>query len=138
MGAFGKESTMSKDARNEDLNLTLEEKEEFSKLVALLARHGFGDEGPPRETTFAKIERFGHQVGRMVAREVDARLAEEHASNFAGEEPCPTCGENHSPKNEPHDLELQTSDGEVTLREPAFRCPPCERDFFPGSHSVGD
>ena len=129
---------MSKDARNEDLDLTPEEKEKFSELVALLARHGFGAHGPPRETTFAQIERFGHRAGRMVARAIDTRLAEEQASHFAGEEPCPTCGEKHSPKNDPHDLELQTSDGEVTLREPAFRCPPCERDFFPGSHPLGD
>ncbi len=129
---------MSKDARNEDLDLTPEEKEKFSELVVLLARHGFGADGPPRETTFAQIERFGHRAGRMVGRAIDTRLAEEHASHFAGEEPCPTCGEKHSPKNDPHDLELQTSDGEVTLREPAFRCPPCERDFFPGAYPLGD
>ena len=72
---FGKESTMSRDARNEDLELTAEEKEKFSELVAFLARHGFGAAGPPRETTFAQIERFGHQAGRMVARAIDARLA---------------------------------------------------------------
>jgi len=129
---------MSKDARNEDLDLTPEEKEKISELVTLLARHGFSADGPPRETTFAQIERFGHRAGRMVARAIDTRLAEEHASHFAGEEPCPTCGEKHSPKNDPHDLELQTSDGEVTLREPAFRCPPCERDFFPGAYPLGD
>lgn len=129
---------MSKDARNEDLSLTSEEKGKFSELVALLARHGFGDDGPPRETTFAEIERFGHRAGRMVARAIDARLAEEHAEHFAGEEPCPTCGEKHSPKEEPHELKLQTSDGEVTLREPTFRCPPCERDFFPGAHPLED
>ena len=129
---------MSKDARNEDLEMTAEETEEFSKLVALLARHGFGAAGPPRETTFAQIEQFGHQAGRMVAREIDARLAEQHAAHFAGEEPCPTCGEKHLPKENPHDWGLQTDDGEVGLREPAFRCPPCERDFFPSTYPVAD
>lgn len=129
---------MSKDARNEDLDLTPEEKEKFSELVALLAQRGFGDDGPPRETTFARIERFGHRAGRMVARAIDARLAEEHAAHFAGEEPCPTCGEKPPRKESPHDLKLQTEDGEVTLREPAFRCLPCERDFFPGSYPLGD
>ena len=129
---------MSKDARNEDLELTGEAKEEFGKLVALLARHGFGEAGPPRETTFAQIERFGHQAGRMMARAIDARLAEEHAAYFAGAEPCPACGEKHLPKESPHDLELHTENGEVQLREPAFHCPPCERDFFPGAHPVAD
>ena len=88
---------MSKDARNEDLDLTLEEKEKFSELVAMLAKRGFGEQGPPRETTFAQIEKFGHRAGRMVARAVDARLAQQHAGHFAQEEPCPKCGEKHSP-----------------------------------------
>jgi hypothetical protein len=129
---------MSKAVRNEDLKLTAAEKEKFSELVALLAGHAFGEAGPPRETTFAAIERFGHQAGRMVGRAIDAWLAEQHAAHFAGEEPCPGCGEKHSPKECPHDLGLQTEDGEVGLREPAFHCPPCERDFFPSTHPVAD
>jgi hypothetical protein len=129
---------MSKDARNEDLELTAVEKEKFSELVALLAKRGFGEDGPPRETTFAQIEKFGHQAGRMVARAIDARLVEQHAAHFAGEEPCPTCGEKHQPEESPHALKLQTDDGEVGLCEPAFHCPPCERDFFPGAHSATD
>jgi hypothetical protein len=52
---------MSKDARNEDLELTAEEQEKFSELVALLASRGFGAAGPPRETTFAQMERFGQK-----------------------------------------------------------------------------
>jgi DNA repair exonuclease SbcCD ATPase subunit len=129
---------MSKDARSQDLELTATEKEKFGELVALLASHGFGEAGPPRETTFAQIEKFGHQAGQMVARAIDARLAEQHASHFADEEPCPACGEKHPPRESRHDLELQTEDGEVRLREPAFRCLPCERDFFPATHSVAD
>ena len=127
---------MSKDARNRDLELSPEEKKRFGELVALLSKHGFGEAGPPRETTFAQIEQFGHQAGQMVARAIDAHLAGQHAGHFAGPEPCPKCGERHAPKSKPHDLPLQTDDGEVTLREPAFRCPPCERDFFPAAHSA--
>ncbi|MCX7424028.1 MAG: hypothetical protein NTW96_00060, partial [Planctomycetia bacterium] len=92
--------------------LTAEEKEKFSELVALLARHGFGAAGPPRETTFAQIEKFGHQAGRMVAGAIDSRLAEQHAAHFAGEETCPSCGEKHLSKESPHDLGLQTEDGD--------------------------
>ena len=129
---------MSKDARNEDLELTAEEKGKFSELVALLSRHGFGAAGPARETTFAQIERFGHQAGRMLARAIDARLAEQHAAHFSGEESCPRCGEKHLPKEDRHDWGLQTEDGEVRLREPAFHCPPCEREFFPSTHPAAD
>jgi hypothetical protein len=129
---------MNKDARNEDLSLSPAAKEQFDRLVALLAQEGFGDEGPPRETTFAEIERFGHRAGRMVARAIDARLVEQHAGHFGGEEPCPACSEKSPRKESPHDLTLQTEDGEVTLREPAFRCPPCERDFFPSADPAAD
>jgi hypothetical protein len=129
---------MSKDARNEDLELTAGEKEKFGELVALLAKHGFGPAGPPRETSFAQIERFGHRAGQMVARAIDAALSEQHAAHFAGEEPCPTCGEKYLPEEKPHDLLLQTEDGEVRLREPAFACPPCERAFFPSTHPATD
>ena len=122
---------MSRDARKEDLELTALEKEKFAELVVLLAKHGFGEDGPPRETSFARIEEFGHRAGQMVARAIDARLAEEHAEHFAGEEPCPSCWETHPPNESPHDLRLQTEDGKVPLRHPAFHCPPCERDFFP-------
>jgi len=59
---------MDKDLRNEDLNLTPEQKEKFGELVALLAKHGFGDNGPPLETAFARIQRFGHRAARMMAR----------------------------------------------------------------------
>src|SRR5208283_4367900 len=129
---------MGKDARNEDLELTAEEKEKFIELVTLLARHRFGASGPPRETTFAEMERFGHRAGRMVGRAIDAHLAEQHAAHFGGEEACPACGEKHLPKESPHDLGLQTEDGEVKLREPAFHCTPCERDFFPSTHTLAD
>jgi DNA repair exonuclease SbcCD ATPase subunit len=100
---------MGTEARNEDLDLTAEEKEKFSELVALLAKHGFGAAGPPRETSFAQMERFGHQAGQMLARAIDARLAGQHAAHFAGEEPCPTCGEQHLPKESPHELGLAVS-----------------------------
>ncbi len=85
---------MSKDARNEDLDLSPAMKKRFDELVALLAQQGFGEEGPPLETTFAQIEQFGHQAGRMVARRIDAHLAAQHAEHFTREQPCPTCNEN--------------------------------------------
>ncbi|MEE8253340.1 MAG: hypothetical protein V3R17_05335 [Hyphomicrobium sp.] len=129
---------MSKDARNEDLELTPEEGEQFDALVVLLAGHGFGETGPPRDTTFARIEQFGHQAGRMLGRAVDAYLAAQHALHFAGKEPCPACDEKHPPKERPHPLPLQTPDGEVTLHEPTCRCSTCRRDFFPSADPVAD
>lgn len=129
---------MSRDARNQDLDLSPEKQKQFDQLVALLAQQGFGDDGPPRETTFAEIEQFGHQAGQMLARAIDAQLSEQHASHFSKEQPCPTCEEKCPPKERPHDLPLQTQDGEVTLHEPACNCPTCRRDFFPSADSLED
>ena len=129
---------MSTDARNEDLDLTPEEREQFDQLVALMAKRGFGEEGPPIDTTFAEIEQFGHQAGRMMGRAVDAHLVAQHAEHFADEQPCPTCSEKQPPKESPHELPLQTPDGEVTRHEPTCRCSTCRRDFFPSADPVAD
>lgn len=130
---------MSKDARkNEDLVLSAAAKAKMDEFVALLAQQGFGSDGPPPETTFAQIEQFGHQAGRMLARAVDAHLAAQHASHFAGEQPCPTCNEKCPSEESPHELTLQTADGDVTLHEPTCRCPQCRRDFFPSADRVAD
>ncbi len=129
---------MSTDARNEDLDLSPEAKEQFDRLVTLLTKEGFGEDGPPLETTFAQIERFGHQAGRMVARAVDVELAQRHASHFHDAQPCPACDEKRPLKESPHPLLMQTEDGAVTLHEPTCNCPICRRDFFPSADSVGD
>jgi hypothetical protein len=135
---MGKDARPGKPDQDQDLELTPAEREQFDALVALLAKRGFGEQGPPRETTFAEIERFGHRAGRMVARAVDACLLAQHAGRFGGEEPCPQCGEKHRPKTQRHEHPLQTDDGPVVLDEPAYRCPPCERDFFPSTPSAAD
>ena len=61
---------MSKDARK-SVKLTDEAKKKFDECVTALAACGFGEDGPPLDTTFAEIEEFEHEVGRMVARAVD-------------------------------------------------------------------
>ena len=129
---------MGKDARNEDLELTPEAKRKFDELVAILAETGFGKDGPPLETTFAEIEQFGHRAGRMVARAIDARLAEQHAGHFAEEQACPACDEKSPLKESPHELPLQTPDGEVTLHEPTCHCPSCRQDFSPSADPISD
>jgi len=129
---------MSKDARNEDLELSTEEREQFDRLVALLAKRGFGEDGPPIETTFAQIEQFGHQAGRMVARAIDTHLAGRHAEHFSGESSCPGCDATSPPEARSHALPLQSQDGEVILHEPTCHCPSCRRDFFPSEVSSSD
>lgn len=131
---------MSKDARmlDQDLELSPAARQKFDELVWMLAAQGFGEDGPPRNTTFAEIERFGHQAGRMVARALDSRLLKQHAGHFSGEEPCPQCGKVHPRENALFERSLQTEDGSIVAQEPAFRCSPCGRDFFPSTHPIAD
>lgn len=129
---------MSKDARNEELHPSPSVQAKLDELVFLLALQRFGAEGPPPETTFAQIEQFGHEAGRMVGRAVDAHLAAQHAAHFAGAQPCPTCTQTCPPQESPHELLLQTPDGEVTLHEPTCRCSQCRRDFFPSADRAAD
>jgi hypothetical protein len=128
---------MSKDAQK-SVVLTDEAKRKFEDCVAAMAACGFGVDGPPKETTFAEIEEFGHEVGRMLARAVDEQLTTQHASHFLGEAPCPCCKTPCPPKQSPATRDLQTTDGDVPIREPVFHCSVCHRDFFPSADCVED
>ena len=126
---------MSKDARNQ-IQLTDAAKKKLHEFVAEAAVCGFGVDGPPVDTTFAEIEEFGHQVGRLVGCAIDEQLADQHAAHFREPAPCPSCQALCTPKEELPERELQTKDGQVPLHEPLFHCPACHRDFFPSAYIV--
>lgn len=126
---------MSKDAKMKVV-LTGEAQKKFEDCVAALAAFGFGAEGPMVETTFVEIEDFGHEVGRMIARAVEERLATQHAQHFQGEAACPVCHKVCQIQSDPAIRPFQTSDGEMPLHEPVCHCPVCRRDFFPSASGV--
>lgn len=128
---------MRTDAR-ETVVLTDEARKKFEECVAALAACGFGPDGPAVETTFAEIEEFGHEVGRMIARAVDERLASQHAQHFREDAACPVCQERCKVQEKPATRPFQTTDGDIPLREPVCHCPACRRAFFPSTHNVED
>ena len=132
---------MGMDSRNEmeKSMLSAEARQKFDELVALLAEERYDPNGPPIDTTFAEIERFGHQPGRMLGRSLDEHLTHQHAEHFQ-EASCPTCGacgESNAAENK-KTRPLQTEDGKIPLAEPAFHCPTCDRDFFPSAERPCD
>jgi len=137
LGLFGKEVVMSKDAQ-ETIALTEDARKKFQECVEALAACGFGNDGPPIDTTFAEIEEFGHKVGRMLARAVDETLASQHADQFQGESACPTCGERCRILDAPEIRSIQTTDGNIPIPEPMCHCPVCNRDFFPSANRIED
>ena len=88
---------MSKDAQK-SIVLTDEAQKKLEEFVAAVSTSGFGEDGPPKDTTFAEIEEFGHEVGRMIGRAVDEQLTGQHATHFQGSTPCPCCGTDCTPK----------------------------------------
>lgn len=130
---------MSKDAQSSPI-LSDEAKKKFEEFVAAAAACGFGVEGPPIDTTFAEIEEFGHNVGRMVGRALDEHLANQHANHFQDGDgvPCPSCNKVCSPKEKTKERDFKTTDGDVTLGEPVCHCSVCNRDFFPSTDRAED
>ena len=132
---------MGMDSQNEmeKSMLSAEARQKFDELVALLAEERYGRNGPPIDTTFAEIELFGHQAGRMLGRSLDEHLTHQHAEHFQ-EASCPTCGASgesdvaENKKTRP----LQTHDGKIPLAELVFHCPRCNRDFFPSADRTCD
>ena len=104
----------------------------LDELVAMLSEVGFPG-GPPEQTTFAEIEAFGHQMGRLVSQTLDQAITQQHAEHFEQRQACPTCAHVCDEEGQPHQLDLQTQDGEVSLNEPTYRCPTCKRAFFPSA-----
>jgi hypothetical protein len=128
---------MSKEAQK-SVVLSDEAQKKFDECVAALTALRYGSEGPPKDTTFAEIEAFGHEVGRMLGRAVDQQLTSQHAEQFQDESTCPTCQLACEPKPTPVEREIQTSDGPVPIHEPVCRCSVCNRDFFPSASRVED
>ena len=128
---------MGKDAQKQVV-LTDEAKKKFEECVAAMAACGFGPDGPPLETTFAEIEEFGHEVGKMVARAVDEKLTSQHAAHFQGTAACPCCETACPVEENPKTRDVRTTDGVVPLQEPICHCPVCNRDFFPSAYPAED
>lgn len=126
---------MSKDAQKQVV-LTDEAREKLEDCVAAVAACGFGPDGPPLETTFAEIEEFGHEVGKMVARALDEKLTKQHAAHFHGTAACPCCKTESSVAEKPDTRDVQTTDGVVPLHEPMCHCSVCNRDFFPSAYCI--
>ncbi len=128
---------MSKDAHNAVV-LNDEAQKKFDECVVALTTLRYGPQGPPKDTTFAEIEEFGHEVGRMLGRAVDQKLTSQHAQQFQHAAACPTCHRVCEPKPTPLERKIQTSDGPVPIHEPVCRCSVCNRDFFPSASGVED
>jgi len=118
--------------------LDAEAQKKMKECVAAVTAMRYGPDGPPENTTFAEIEQFGHEVGRLMGRAVDQQLASQHAEQFQKSSACPTCQTVCEPKPAPAEREIQTSDGQVPLAEPVCHCSVCHRDFFPSTSRTED
>lgn len=111
-------------------------KELMARLVKTLL-----DEGVTAQTfdldamPFAAMEMFGHGLGKVLARQIQAALAEAQAARIreqhGADHGCPQCGQ--SCRAAPQPRTMQTLDGEVEFAEPKCFCPACRKSFFPSA-----
>ncbi|MEK6233775.1 MAG: hypothetical protein N2C14_03600, partial [Planctomycetales bacterium] len=130
---------VNKDGTIQLNHLPEEAQHKLRECVQILGEAGFGTEGPELETTFAEIEDFGHESGRLLARLLQQALAEHHAQHFQQERAaCPRCQTDSPVKESAGERDFKTRDGDVPLAELVYHCPDCNRDFFPSTHPVED
>ena len=69
----------------------------MEELAELISRERYGEEGPPKDLTWAEIEDVGHEVGRLAATEVDQKIQRQQAEKFDHFHGCPQCGRSCGP-----------------------------------------
>jgi len=104
----------------------------LEELAALISHEKYGEEGPPKDLTWAEIEDVGHEIGRLTATEVDQKIQRQQAEKFDHHHDCPQCGRS-CPPHATH-RSLETREGPADLSEPTCYCNACERSFFPSTH----
>ncbi len=97
-------------------------------VAAELHQSEAGETGVPH---FSQIESAAHQVGRDVSCRIQARHANEVASNAPQQAPCPGCGRECDLKFKRRSV--NSTDGPVDLLEPFGECDRCRRSFFPSA-----
>jgi len=80
---------------------------------------------------FSEIEDAGQNLGRLLSRLSQSRLANEVAAGESVSCACPSCSQTCRV-----DIVKRTViglDGPVEMMEPKAHCPACRRDFFPSA-----
>jgi len=80
---------------------------------------------------FSQIEDAGRNLGRLLSRLSQTRLANEVAAGEGCVRDCPTCGK--SCAVEVARRTVSGLDGPLEMLEPKAHCPACRRDFFPSA-----
>ncbi len=80
---------------------------------------------------FSEIEDAGQNLGRLLARLSQSRLANEVAAGEPASHACPTCSQ--ACRVEVVKRTVTGLDGPVEIMEPKAHCPACRRDFFPSA-----
>lgn len=80
---------------------------------------------------FSEIEDAGQNLGRLLSRLSQSRLANEVAAGEPVSRACPACGQ--ACRVEVGKRTVTGLDGPVDMMEPKAHCPACRRDFFPSA-----
>lgn len=80
---------------------------------------------------YSEIEDAGQNLGRLLSRVTQSRLANEVAAGEPVARACPGCGKMCSV--EVVKRRVSSLDGPIEIMEPKADCPACRRAFFPSA-----
>ena len=95
----------------------------------LIAERAASGEIDLKTMSFADMEMLSHQIGRRVARQLGANLAQQQGELYSDDYNCPTCGIDCEAIKKRRTM--QTIDGPTDVIELQSFCPRCRRHFFP-------
>jgi hypothetical protein len=95
----------------------------------IVARRGFGDQGPGLDTDFEAMEQLAHAAAAGLTAGTLQTLLVQQTQTLGEQAPCPECGILCALHREGRTLHLPGST--LPQSEPVGHCPACRRDFFP-------
>jgi hypothetical protein len=112
----------------EELRTAFEVARGWGKIVA---RRGFGDEGPGLDVDLDQMEELAVAAARGLTAGTLEECTAQQARHLGESCPCPTCGRVCSAGTDERTVHVRG--GAFEHHEPKCYCPTCRRDFFPSA-----
>lgn len=117
-------------------------KDELASRAELMGRNlakvAFGEKGPDLNVSLLDLEQFFDQIVKGFAAGMYGEAVQQQAGRLDETAACPTCGR-ECPSEVPKTARsLETVHGPLSWDEPRYRCPHCERLFFPSADHLAD
>ena len=112
---------------------TPQELQEVRQLASqwgkIVARRGFGDDGPGLDVDFDTMEQIAQAAAAGLTEGTLQTLLERQSAALGEQQPCPDCGRACAVRRRERPLRARGAD--LRPNEPVCHCPDCRRTFSP-------